>query len=119
MKLDTVIETKHKELLLLINRLVDFMTTNGFSFLFVAGKEGTCTRHLRGNYDDVHGMITGMMEKNKQVEVMFTEIVNEFKPKEQKITDTNTSICEDCGSENTLGSGDPNGGICEDCGYEW
>lgn len=80
MELETLNETKHKELMQLINPLVDFMSVNEFSFFLVAGKDGTCTRHLRGNYDDVHGMITGMMKTQKQVGVMLTDIVDDFKP---------------------------------------
>lgn len=80
MELETVTETKHKELMKLINPLVDFMSANEYSFFLVAGKDGTCTRHLRGNYDDVHGMIMGMMQTQKQVGAMLTDIVNDFKP---------------------------------------
>lgn len=78
MDLETITETKHKELLLLVNPLIDFMTANGFSFLFVAGKDGTCTRHLRGQYNDVAGMITGMMETQKQVGAMLKEIIHDL-----------------------------------------
>ena len=80
MELEKITETKHKELMSLMNPLIDFMTVNEFSFFLVAGKDGTCTRHLRGNYDDVHGMITGMMQSQKQVGAMLTDIVNDFKP---------------------------------------
>lgn len=83
MKLETLNEIKHKELLVLLNPLVDFMTANKFSFFLVAGKDGTCSRHLRGTYEDVHGMITGMMQTQKQVGAMLTDIVNDFKPTEK------------------------------------
>ena len=83
MDLETITENKHKELLSLLNPLVDFMIENEYSYFIVAGKDGTCTRHLRGNYDDVHGMITGMMHTKKQVGAMLTEIVNDFKPTEK------------------------------------
>lgn len=80
MDLETITENKHKELLSLLNPLVDFMIENEYSYFIVAGKDGTCTRHLRGNYDDVHGMITGMMQTQNQVGAMLTDIVNDFKP---------------------------------------
>ncbi len=67
----------------LLNPLVDFMIENEYSYFIVAGKDGTCTRHLRGNYDDVHGMITGMMQTQKQVGAMLTDIVNDFKSTEK------------------------------------
>lgn len=80
MKLETLNETKYKELMAFINPLIDFMTANDYSFFLVAGKNGTCTRQLGGNYDDVHGMITGMMQSQKQVGAMLSDIVNDFKP---------------------------------------
>ncbi len=83
MDLETITENKHKELLSLLNPLVDFMIENEYSYFIVAGKDGTCTRHLRGNYDDVHGMITGMMQTQKQVGAMLTDIVNDFKSTEK------------------------------------
>ncbi len=42
--------------------------------MFVAGKDGTCTRHLKGSYDDIEAMLSGMAEKNKQVAAIFKEI---------------------------------------------
>ncbi len=83
MDLETLTETKHEELMLLINPLVDFMAENNYSFFLVAGKEGTCTRHLRGNYNDVHGMILGLMRSKKQVEGLVTDIVNDFNSDEK------------------------------------
>ncbi len=79
MELERITESKHKELSALINPLIDFMTENGYSYFLVAGKDGVCTRHLRGQYDDVEGMIVGMLENNKQVGGMLTDIVNKFK----------------------------------------
>lgn len=67
MDLETITENKHKELLSLLNPLVDFMIENEYSYFIVAGKDGTCTRHLRGDYIDVHGMISGMMENNSGI----------------------------------------------------
>ena len=50
------------------------MIENEYSYFIVAGKDGTCTRHLRGDYIDVHGMISGMMENNKQVNEMIKDV---------------------------------------------
>lgn len=77
MNLETLTEPKHEELLSLLNPLVDFMHQNNFNFFLVAGKDGICTRHLRGNYDDVVGMITGMMQDNKQVDIVIRDAVND------------------------------------------
>lgn len=78
MELEKLNETKHKDLLALLNPLIDFMTENNFNYFLVAGKDGTCTRHLRGKFDDVTAMITGMMETNKQVRGMLEYSVNEL-----------------------------------------
>lgn len=67
-------DNQHNELLELVNPLIDFMNNNGFSFMFVAGKDGTCTRHLKGSYDDIEAMLSGMAEKNKQVAAIFKGI---------------------------------------------
>jgi hypothetical protein len=79
MELEKITESKHKELLALLNPLLDFMTKNNFNYFLVAGKEGTCTRHLSGEFDDVTGMIIGIMETNKQVRGMLEYCVNETK----------------------------------------
>ena len=78
MELEKLTETKHKELLALLNPLIDFMTENNFNYFLVAGKDCVCTRHLRGEFDDVTAMITGMMETNKQVRGMLEYSVNEI-----------------------------------------
>lgn len=78
MELEKITETKHKELLALLNPLIDFMTENNFNYFLVAGKDGVCTRHLRGEFDDVTAMLTGMMETNKQVRGMLEYSVNEI-----------------------------------------
>lgn len=78
MKLEKMSETKHDELLALINPLVDFMAENEYSFFLVAGKDGVCTRHLMGNYEDVYGMIIGMMQSNKQVCGIISDVSNDF-----------------------------------------
>ena len=68
--LQPVAQTKHAELLALLNPLVDFMTANNFNYFLFAGKDGTCTRHTRGNFLDVTGMISGMMETNDEVKAI-------------------------------------------------
>lgn len=78
MELEKITETKHKELLALLNPLIDFMIENNFNYFLVAGKDGTCTRHLRGEFDDVTVMLTGMMETNKQVRGMLEYSVNQI-----------------------------------------
>ncbi len=71
-------DTGHEELLRLINPLVDFLNTNGYNFFIVAGKDNICTRHLAGSLFDVTGMITGLMEVNKEVEGLIKYCVEDF-----------------------------------------
>lgn len=63
----------HKELMKFIKPLVDFMNENKYSFFFVAGKDGICTRHMLGNADDITGMISGMMENNNDVKMIIED----------------------------------------------
>ena len=71
-----IVMSKHDELLLLINPLVDFMEKNSFNFLLVAGKDGTCSRYMHGNYDDLHGMIKGMTETQPKLLEIVKEIAS-------------------------------------------
>lgn len=79
--LKSITESKHDELLALLNPLVDFMTENDFSYFLVAGKNGVCTRHMRGKFNDVFGMISGMAENNGEVKAILERSVNENKVK--------------------------------------
>lgn len=65
----------HKELLELLLPLVKFLNENNYSYLLIAGKDNNCSRYLRGNAGDIHGMITGMMENNPQVKDLFVDAV--------------------------------------------
>jgi len=68
-------ESKHKELMALMNPLIDFMIENDFSCFLVAGKDGVCTRHMRGKFHDVSGMLTVMMENNQEVKGLLNCVV--------------------------------------------
>ena len=78
MNLETTSETKHEELIKILQPLVDFMNENEYSYFIVAGKDGLCSRYMNGNYFDVHGMIKGMAETNKQVGAIVMEVVEEL-----------------------------------------
>lgn len=73
--LKAITDTKHQELLALLNPLVDFMIENKFNYFLVAGKDGVCTRHLRGQLDDVSGMITGFAENHNQIREILEDSV--------------------------------------------
>jgi hypothetical protein len=73
-------ENRHKELLGVLMPLIDFMDKNGYSYFLVAGKDGVCSRYMRGNFNDVTGMLTGMAENNKEVKVILEHSLNEIDP---------------------------------------
>jgi len=77
--LKSISETKHSELLTLLDPLVDFMVENNYSYFLVAGKYGTCTRHMRGKKHDVSEMISGMAENNSDVKEILEYCFNENK----------------------------------------
>lgn len=77
-KLNPISENKHQELLKHLMPLVDFMDANGYSYFLVAGKDGTCSRYMRGTVNDVTLMLSGMAEKNKQVKVMLESAISEL-----------------------------------------
>ena len=64
---------KHKELLKHLLPLIEFMDNNQYNYFLVAGKDGVCSRYLRGKNDDVSGMITGMAEKTPTVKMLLEE----------------------------------------------
>ena len=68
---------KYDQLLSLLNPLIDFMIENKFSYFVVAGKDGTCSRHLNGEFDDLSLMLSGMMEKNPQVKQLIKDSLAE------------------------------------------
>ena len=74
-QLPIVYESNHDELLSLINPLVDFMDQNGYTFLLVAGKDGTCSRYMKGQCDDLHGIIKGMTETQPQLLEILKDVV--------------------------------------------
>lgn len=70
-------ETKHNEFLELLKPLIKFMVENEFNYFMVAGKDGLCSRYLKGDLDEVSGMISELIEKNKQVRGLLEYCVNE------------------------------------------
>ena len=81
----SIVETKHSQLLSLLNPLIDFMIENKFSYFVVAGKDGTCSRHLNGDFDDLSSMLSGMMENNPQVKRLLKDSLAEAEtPKSNK-----------------------------------
>jgi hypothetical protein len=75
MEIQHTINSNHEELLALLNPLVDFLIENNYSFFLVAGKDGLCSRYAFGDNGNVAGMINGMMETNKDIDVLIKQIV--------------------------------------------
>lgn len=73
--------TKHEQLLSLLLPLIEFMDTNEFNYFLVAGKDGVCSRYMRGKFQDVILMLTGMAEKTPEVKYILKEVVNELNQK--------------------------------------
>lgn len=77
MQLETLSENKHDELLALLNPLVDFMNKHEYNYFIVAGKDGTCSRYLAGDYFEVASIIEGLTNKHKQLKSMLKDIVED------------------------------------------
>jgi hypothetical protein len=75
MEIQKTIDSNHSELLALLKTLVDFLIEKEYSFFLVAGKDGVCSRYAFGDDGDVAEMINGMMEVNKDVDVLIKQIV--------------------------------------------
>lgn len=71
-------ENKHDELLALLNPLVDFMNKNGFSYFLVAGKDGTCSRFMNGDFYDLSGMITSFAQDHKNAKGMLEHALKDI-----------------------------------------
>lgn len=61
-------KTKHEQLNELLNPLVDFMSENGFHYFLVVGQDGTCARHINGDFYEVSRMIMSFMSDHKHVD---------------------------------------------------
>lgn len=72
-------KSEHDELTDRVNVLIDYMKERGFTFLLVAGKDGTCARHMMGTASDLEGMLFGLAKKNKQVAAIMRNIAKDIK----------------------------------------
>jgi hypothetical protein len=75
MKVNQIEDHKHDELTMLITPLIDFMNQNKINYFIVAGKDNVCSKYMNGNYYDIHGMITSMVQSQPQIAYMLKEIV--------------------------------------------
>lgn len=64
-KLDKIQEEKHKELIALVNPLLEHLRANNYTFLFVAGKDELCSRYMEGTHTDLHGILNGLAKTHK------------------------------------------------------
>ncbi|MFZ1751434.1 MAG: hypothetical protein WAU01_14640 [Saprospiraceae bacterium] len=72
--LPTTQATKHDELLSLVNPLIDYMTEHGYTYILLAGKDGICTRHLRGYNEELESILYEMCQKNPPVKKIITNV---------------------------------------------
>lgn len=72
-------KTKQKELLELLKPLIEFMDKNEFNYFLTAGKDGVCSRYMRGNFNDTISMLTGMAENNDVVKDILEATVTEIR----------------------------------------
>lgn len=79
--INPVEEPNHIELLNLLLPLVEFLDENNYSYFLVAGKDGVCSRYLRGTWADLLPMLKDMAKKNECVEKLIKttafEMINE------------------------------------------
>ena len=62
------VEEKHKEMLVLLLPLVEFMDANKFNYLIVAGKEGTAARYLRvGDFSDLGDILSDAAKSHESI----------------------------------------------------
>ena len=73
-KLDKIQEEKHKELIALVNPLLEHLRSNNYTFLFVAGKDELCSRYMEGTHTDLHGILNGLAKTNKGICDVILEI---------------------------------------------
>jgi len=48
----------------LLKRFIEYCNQNSLHYLVIVGKEGVCSRYMRGRQDDMTSMVSGMVENN-------------------------------------------------------
>jgi hypothetical protein len=66
----------HDQLLQRLKPLVDYMTENRIHHLVLAGKDGTCSRFLLGNFDDLASMLEDMANNNPDVKKLIKTVAD-------------------------------------------
>lgn len=73
----TPLKDDHTQLLELLTPLIAFMDANNFSYFLVAGKDGICSRYVRGGFADIKPMVVGLVNNHKEIRRLLEECVLE------------------------------------------
>jgi len=65
MKLEKTQEEKHKDIVALMNPLLEHLRANNYTFLVVAGKDDLCSRYMEGTQETLFGMLNMQAKTNK------------------------------------------------------
>lgn len=48
----------------LLKAFIEYCNENSLHYMVIVGKEGVCSRYMRGRQDDMTSMVSGMVENN-------------------------------------------------------
>jgi hypothetical protein len=68
----------HDQLLQRLKPVIDYMTENRIHYFLLAGKDGTCSRFLLGNLDDLSAMLEDMANKNPDVKKLIKTVADKL-----------------------------------------
>ncbi len=68
----------HDQLLQRLKPVIDYMTENRIHHFLIAGKDGTCSRFLLGNFDDLSAMLEDMANKNPDVKKLIKPVADKL-----------------------------------------
>jgi hypothetical protein len=71
-------KSNHDQLLEKLNPVVDYMTAYRIHHFVLAGKDGTCSRYLLGNLDDLAAMLEDMANKNPDVKKLIKTVAEKL-----------------------------------------
>lgn len=71
-------KTNHHQLLEKLNPVIDYMTENKIHHFVLAGRDGTCSRYLLGNFDDLSSMLEDMANKNPDVKKLIKTVADKL-----------------------------------------
>ena len=76
---ESINQKNQEELLKLLNPLIEFMDKNNFHYFLVAGKDGVCSRYMRGETEEVISMFSGFAKNHDCVGSILNLALKEIK----------------------------------------